>query len=318
MGMYVQARAILEDQSIDDVSGVPLMLESCCLAGYRQAGILLLNVYEGKFKGLQPAPEKALEAARKQASLPLEDQLMMEDRAAIIESMFRYAMYLEKGYGCQPAPPEAYKWMRRAAMAGLPKANVELARYLMLGIGRPKAEKLALQLLRHQAILTPQAPNVFFYLGHMCYTGMGMRRPNRTMALRFFERGAAYQDPRAINNLASMYERGMVVSRDTTKALTLYRMAADLGNKDASANLQRLAFKAGAIEEKQSTPASERISRALSRIIRSLPLRKGTKKSWNDQLYHHSTNKAPHRQRFDDTYSPLKKSNKIAFSVSLL
>jgi uncharacterized protein len=40
--------------------------------------------------------------------------------------------------------------------------------------------------------------------------------------------------------MAGLHERGLGVPQDLAKALTLYRQAADLGNKDAEAALLRL------------------------------------------------------------------------------
>ena len=43
-GMYVQARAMLEDRSIQNVEGVPMLLETCAREGHTEAIRLLLDV----------------------------------------------------------------------------------------------------------------------------------------------------------------------------------------------------------------------------------------------------------------------------------
>ena len=66
-GMYVQAKAMLEDRSIQNVDTVPLLLETCTREGHPEASLLLLDVYEGKFKGLDASPAQATRLAQELA-----------------------------------------------------------------------------------------------------------------------------------------------------------------------------------------------------------------------------------------------------------
>lgn len=270
-GMYARAWTILEDKTIQNVAGVPAMLEACARADFVPAQHLLLDVYEGRFKGLEAKPDQAIRLALSIASAPPQAEESEARRQMRYEAMYRCATYCERGYGVEKNPAEAYRWMRKAAEGGLSKARVELARYLINGIGHAPAPRMALLLLREQVAQAPETPNLFFYLGYMCSRGIGLRRPNHLMALRFYERGAALQDARATNNLAAMYERGIIVSQDGATALRLYKKAAALGNKDASSNVQRLAFKTDR-EAGSDTPPKERIHRACRRVIQALPL----------------------------------------------
>lgn len=161
--------------------------------------------------------------------------------------------------------------MRRAAMEDLRTAQVELSRYLMSGVGHKPEPRLALLNLRKLTLQAPDTPNLYFYLGYMCMNGIGMPHPNRLMAKRFFERGAERQDARAINNLASMYELGMGVKRNVPQALRLYKQAAELGSKDASTNMQRLAYKTDASQRPVST-WRQRIGSAALRVMQVMPL----------------------------------------------
>ncbi len=274
-GMYAQARAMLDDKSIQNVTAVPLLLENCVQAGFTPAEFLLLDVYEGQFKGLDPQPRKAAELAYRLASAPeAEGEEDSEEEASMrAEAMFRYAIYRERGFGCDASAPDAYRWMRQAAVMGMNRARVELARYLMRGKGHAALPRTALAILLAVERVSPETPNLYFYLGTMCAQGLGLKRPNWRMALRYFEQGAALGDARAMNNLAAMYERGIVVSQDTAQALRFYRKAATLGDKNASANWQRLAYKSGI---KSDTPEgstySQRLDRAIVRIICTLPV----------------------------------------------
>lgn len=269
--MYVQARTILEDKTIKNVSAVPAMLEGCDRAGYEPARLLLLDVYEGQRKGIAANPERAYELASRMAEAELPPEATEEQRAAQREAMYRLALYHERGVGCTPSPETAFMWMRKASLAGLPKAQVEHARYLMNGVGHAAVPKEALKILLWVATHTPETPNLYFYLGHMCMNGLGLPRPNRLMARKFFEAGARVNDARAINNLASIYELGIGVSKDAAMALRLYKRSADLGCKEASANLQRLAYKTDSAQRRAAT-WSQRVGRAGLRVVHALPL----------------------------------------------
>ncbi len=279
-GMYAQARAMLDDKSIQNVSAVPLLLEHCVQAGFTPAEFLLLDVYEGKFKGLEPQPQKAAELAYRLASAPEADgsEESEEEASMRAEAMFRYALYRERGFGCEASSVDAYRWMRQAAAMGMGRARVELARYLMRGKGHAPQPRTALAILLAELRVSAETPNLYFYLGTMCAQGLGLKRPNWRMALRFFEQGAALGDARAMNNLGAFYERGIVVSKDISQALRFYRKAATMGDKNASANWQRLAYKSGI---KSDTPdgstISQRVNRAMVRVIHTLPLSEETR-----------------------------------------
>ena len=270
-GLYAQARMMLEDKNIKNVSTVPDMLEACAKADYEPANMLLLDVYEGARKGLEAQPEKAYKLAAGLAERELPPGAGDEARNARAEAMYKLALYHERGFGCKTSPKEAYRWMRRAAMEGLRVAQVELSRYLMNGVGHAPEPRMALMNLRKLVYQAPETPHLFFYLGYMCMNGVGMLHPNRLMARRFFELGAERQDARAINNLGSMYELGIGVKRDPVQALRLYRRAAELGCKDASSNMQRLAYKTDAMKRPRAR-WQQRVGSAVLRVVRAMPL----------------------------------------------
>ena len=282
VGLYAQVRMMLEDKAITDVSAVPEMLEKCVEAGfepgnemlmavYEEASKLLLDVYEGDHKGLAAQPEKAFKLSKRLSEQKLQPDMEEATKHARAEAMYRLALYHEKGFGCKASPKEAYKWMRRAAMAELRTAQVELSRYLMNGVGHAPEPRMALMNLRKLALQAPDTPNLFFYLGYMCMNGIGMNRPNLLMAKRCFEYGTERRDSRAINNLGSMYELGIGVKRDVAHALRLYRQAAELGCKDASTNMQRLAYKTDA-SQRPSASWRQRVGSAALRVVHAMPL----------------------------------------------
>ena len=270
-GMYIQARATLEDRANEHVEGVPVLLEACAREGHAAAIRLLLDVYEGKFKGLPPRPEQAYRTAKLIADSEPKSPTP-EMKQVQTEARYRLALYLERGFGCTPNPEAAYEQMEKAAVQGLGKARCEQCRYLMQGKGHRKDTKRAWKLLRYQVELDPATPNVFFYMGTMCYRGIG-HRPDYRKARKLFSMGARLNDANCMNNLAAMYERGLAAPRSEEFALSLYRKAAELGNRDASANMQRLAFKVGIqANKKEERPAAVRIHSAALRVIQALPL----------------------------------------------
>ncbi len=270
--MYVQAKAMLEDRSIQNVGAVPMLLETCAREKHLEAALLLMDVYEGKFRGLEANPGKALSQARAMAEEPRMDQISESSGDVRTEAMYRLALYMEKGYGSAANKQEAYNWMQKAARRGMPQAKVELARYLMSGIGTKPNPEQAWKLLREQAQKNPKTPHLFFYMGHMCAQGLGLPR-NARKAFELFRLGARLDDARCLNNLGAMFEKGYPTPRDPEKALRLYRKAAYLGNKEASANMQRLAFKEGVrAQHISTTPTQTRIDNATQHIIQALPV----------------------------------------------
>ena len=271
-GMYVQAKAMLEDRSIQNVEAVPMLLETCAREKHLEAALLLMDVYEGKFKGLEPNPEKATSQARAMAESEHLDHSTTGGHAIRSEAMYRLALYLEKGSGCEINKAEAFKWMQMAANRRMPQARVELARYLMTGLGVKPDPQRAWKILHQQAKEAPRTPHLFFYMGHMCAQGLGMPR-NARKAFELFRMGARLNDARCLNNLGTMFEKGYPTPRDAESALRLYRKAANLGNREASANMQRLSFKEGIrAQHISSTPNETRIDNATLRIIRALPI----------------------------------------------
>lgn len=268
-GLYIQARATLEDPDNTHVESVPMLLEACVREGHADAMLLLLDVYEGKFKGLPARPEQAFRTAKLIADAS--DIRTEEGKIMQMEACYRLALYLEKGTGCTRNAYDAYESMEKAAKQGLLKARVEQSRYLMRGFGHRKDERRAWKLLRHVATIAPKTPNVFYYMGIICYEGLG-NRPDFRKAGKIFSIGARYGDANCLNNLAAMYERGLGTQRSEELALLLYRKAATMGSREASANMQRLAFKVGQkSEKKEERPAITRIRNATGRIILSLP-----------------------------------------------
>lgn len=270
-GMYAMAKATLEDSTITQVDNVPVLLSACVRHGHAPAARLLLDVYEGKFKGLEAHPEKAATEARTIAEMPVPFPDDPDCAAMKIEAMYRTAIYLERGYGYQKNEQEAYRMMTQAAEAGLAVAQAERARMLAMGKGTQRDLKQAWGLLKEVARTAPDTPHVFFYLGYVSFSSG--TRAGRRCAADIFYTGACHNDADCMNNLGAMYEKGLAVPQDSAKALSLYHKAAALGHRMASANMQRLAYKEGIAANRQdAAPATDRIRNAVKRVIRILPV----------------------------------------------
>lgn len=269
--MYLDARTTLDDENTETISGVLPLLEESATQGHPKAVLLLLDVYEGRRKGLDAQPAKAAGLARMVAKRELKlDERYPEAAETRRECMFRYALFCERGTGCPRNEEKAFEWMYQTAAENVDKARVELARYLMMGIGARRAPRDAMRLLLAQAKARPDTPNLFFYLGYIYQKGLATHKPDPASAFKCYTYGARYHDARAINNLAGMYEQGIGASRNLATALNLYKKAAALGNKEASANMQRLAYRKA--EEEERTPASNKISNGALRVLQAMPL----------------------------------------------
>ena len=73
----------------------------------------------------------------------------------------------------------------------------------------------------------------------MLHTGDGIAR-NLPEAVRYYEMAIKAGYPRAMNNLANMYENGEGGPKDFDKAMSLYRRAAQMGHSSAMLNLAEI------------------------------------------------------------------------------
>lgn len=187
----------------------------------------LCHLYEGKYGGA-PQPEKACGMAQRMAALNYAPGLL------------RLAKYKEEGYGsCAKNPEKAYELVCLAASSLYPETLVEWGRYLLVGIGCEKDGIMARKVLLRLHEQSPTMPRVAFFLGYLNEEGLA-GEADAGKAVHYYLEGVKLGDDKAMNNLASMYERGKGVDKSREKALALYRQAAGLGNADARSNVARL------------------------------------------------------------------------------
>lgn len=186
----------------------------------------LSNLYEGT-AGVPANPEKAFELAQK----------MVDQHSA--NGMLRLARFYEKGIGCKADPAKAHELLQWAALSNLPASHVALARSYLLGIGCAKDEKKAYDFLNALYTFNPDTFGVTFLLGYCNEEGLGTKM-DLQQAMKFYQEGVSIEDPKAMNNLATMYRIGSVGKPNLEEASRLYTLAARLGNTDAQKNLEAL------------------------------------------------------------------------------
>ncbi len=270
--MYILARTLLEDKSVTDVSSVPGILEESAKEGYVPAKLLLLDIWQGRFKGLPRDEKKAIAWAIRLTEEGSAKDASPELKAAAGIAFYRLARHKEHVATKEEERHEAFDLMQKAAKIGNRRAEAELARYYMNGIGCSPQPVEAIKLLKELTKNSPETPHVFFYLGYICQRGLGLSRPHYERAIEYYQQGVEYNDARAANNLAIMYERGISIPRDVQQALSLYQQAAVLGDKSAAANMRRLMNSLGIEEEEDDeAPFAQRLRHAFARVAEYLP-----------------------------------------------
>jgi TPR repeat protein len=184
----------------------------------------------------------------------------------------RVGNFFLSGFGVEPSPTEAVRWLRRAASTGNLQAQLQLAGALLQGKPDPGAYEEALSLLRQAA--SKGNADAEYNLG-VCYRrGLGVapdrdqaRRHYHSAAIagnrsaqlalgdllvemgddlslieaaRWYEYGTMAGVPGSFFGLARLYEQGKGVHADSAKATLYYRKAAESGHEGARQALARL------------------------------------------------------------------------------
>lgn len=126
-------------------------------------------------------------------------------------------------------PAAARDWFERAAAAGSPEAQFELARLVEQGIGGPADPARALDLYRMSA--EQGYGNALNELGFIHFQGMYGLPSDPTTGIHYFTRAAAARDPEAQYNLAALIDDGMVPGRGPEDSALLLYEALRSGNQ---------------------------------------------------------------------------------------
>lgn len=127
-------------------------------------------------------------------------------------------------------PAEAVSFLERAAAAGSPEAQFELAKLFERGTGVPQDEARALSL--YQDAAAQDFADAINDLGFMHYQG-GLGLPaNPQRALEFFERAADLRHPQAQFNFAALIDDGLIPSKGPSDAAKYLYAALRSGSAD--------------------------------------------------------------------------------------
>ena len=115
---------------------------------------------------------------------------------------------------------KAFKLCKKAAVAGNPRAQYNLAYYFEKGRGCKVDTKKALEWYE-KAVVSGYGPAAFT-LGFYYQEGNGITVKDETSAYNYYKIGADLGDRNAMSALAGCYRNGIGTSKDINKALDLY------------------------------------------------------------------------------------------------
>lgn len=127
-------------------------------------------------------------------------------------------------------PAEAVDFLTRAAEAGSPEAQMELAKLYEQGIGVDRDEARALSL--YQAAAAQDFADAINDLGFLHYHGGLGLRADPQKALTFFERAADLRHPEAQFNFAALIDDGLIPTKGSEDAAGYLYAALRSGSQD--------------------------------------------------------------------------------------
>lgn len=127
-------------------------------------------------------------------------------------------------------PVQAVAFLEKAAAAGSPEAQFELAKIYERGTGVPVDETRALEL--YQAAADQDFADAINDLGFLYYQG-GLGLPSDpAKALELFERAADLRHPQALFNFAALIDDGLIASKGPSDAADYLYAALRSGSRD--------------------------------------------------------------------------------------
>ena len=127
-------------------------------------------------------------------------------------------------------PSEAAQLLERAAAAGSPEAQYELAIQYETGKGVSQDEARALELYRQAA--AQDYPDALNELGFFHFQGMLGLPQDPQKALTFFERAADLRHPQAMYNFAALIDDGLIPGKGPAEAARYLYQALRIGNPE--------------------------------------------------------------------------------------
>lgn len=152
-----------------------------------------------------------------------------------VEGMTRLGIFVAKGYAGQPNAKEARQLFEKAAAAGQPLAQLNLA-VMLLGEQNPIGGPARIRELLEAAATTEAGAN--FELGMMSYEGNQTARDPK-LAVQHFEKAARARHPAAMVNLGVIAAKGENGPADLVAAVKWWTQAFLAGSGDGANFLTR-------------------------------------------------------------------------------
>ncbi|KAG5456536.1 MAG: hypothetical protein BJ554DRAFT_3698, partial [Olpidium bornovanus] len=131
------------------------------------------------------------------------EQLILAAEKGSPLGLFLFGISLRHGWGCDPDPPRAINYLRRAAET----SALELDQQLKQSKDAPGQNTFAVSAARSELVLS------IYELGISFANGLGVEKDTRVAAY-YFEIAATLGDADAQNDVARMYEHGIGVKKD--------------------------------------------------------------------------------------------------------
>ncbi|MBD8034767.1 sel1 repeat family protein [Solibacillus sp. Sa1YVA6] len=127
---------------------------------------------------------------------------------------------------------KAFLWFEKAAKHGVPEAMYTLGIMYEQGLGTQCNASLALEYYKRSADL--QYAEAKYRLGMIFYSGELGQQQNDKEAIEWFRKASEHYHVDAIYNLGYCYEHGHGVIQDVDRAMTYYKQASMLGDREAT------------------------------------------------------------------------------------
>lgn len=135
----------------------------------------------------------------------------------------------------------ALKYYERACKNNYQLACTNLANMYQSGLGVDRDKNKALEIFN--ASCTNGGAISCYYLGDFYRSGDEGKEPDYVAAMSAYERGCKLGDIPSCTNTGVLYENGLGVAQDESKARNIYRSACFSGDSSACDNLKRMGRK---------------------------------------------------------------------------
>ena len=135
----------------------------------------------------------------------------------------------------------ALKYYERACKNNYQAACTNLANMYQTGLGVSKDANKALEI--YSASCTNGGAYSCYYLGEFYRSAIDGKEPDYANAMSAYDRGCKLGDVPCCTNTAVLYEHGLGVAQDETKARSIYRSACFSGDTSGCDNLKRMGRK---------------------------------------------------------------------------